>query len=69
MILDEEIARPVLLGRKSHIEMKAHEMKIDIEGIEIIDPEHFEKCEKYIEELFRMRQPERVYTRKGGKIY
>jgi malate dehydrogenase (oxaloacetate-decarboxylating)(NADP+) len=56
MILDEEIAKPVLLGRRSHIEMKAHELKIDMEGIEIIDPEHFEKSEQYTEELFRMRR-------------
>ncbi len=68
MILDEEIARPVLLGRKSHIEMKAHEMKIDIEGIEIIDPEHFEKCEKYVEELFRMRR-RKGFTRARAAKY
>ncbi len=56
MIVDEEIAKPVLLGRKSQIEIKAHELKIDLEGIEIIDPEHCEKAEQYADELFRMRQ-------------
>ncbi len=68
MILDEEIAKPVLLGRKSHIEMKAHEMKIDMEGIEIIDPEHFEKREQYIEELFRMRR-RKGFTRTRAERY
>lgn len=55
IIVDEEIAVPVLLGKRSNIEMKAHEMKIDLQGIETIDPMHFEKREEYIEELFRMR--------------
>ncbi|MGO9480844.1 MAG: NADP-dependent malic enzyme [Candidatus Kryptoniota bacterium] len=68
MIIDEEIARPVLLGRKSYIEMKAHEMKIDIEGIEIIDPEHFEKREEYIEELFEMRH-RKGFTRTRAARY
>lgn len=68
MVLDEEIAKPVLLGRKSHIEMKAHEMKIDIEGIEIIDPEHFEKAEQYVEELFRMRR-RKGFTRTRAARY
>ena len=68
MILDEEIAKPVLLGRKSHIDMKAHEMKIDIEGIEIIDPQHFEKQEHYTEELFRMRR-RKGFTRERAARY
>lgn len=56
MILEEKIAKPVLLGRKSRIETKAHELKIDLDGIEIIDPENFERREQYIDELFKMRQ-------------
>ncbi len=68
MILDEEIAKPVLLGRKSKIEMIAHEMKIDMEGIEIIDPEHFEKQEQYIEELFKMRR-RKGFTRTRAARY
>ncbi|HUI29960.1 MAG TPA: NADP-dependent malic enzyme [Candidatus Acidoferrales bacterium] len=68
MILDEEIAKPVLLGRKSRIETKAHEMKIDMEGIEIIDPEYFDKHEQYIDELFRMRQ-RKGFTRTRAARY
>ncbi len=56
IIIDEEIAKPVLLGKRSQIEMKAHEMKIDMEGIEVIDPANFDKHQEYVEEFFKMRQ-------------
>jgi malate dehydrogenase (oxaloacetate-decarboxylating)(NADP+) len=68
IILDEEIARPVLLGKRSHIEMKANELKIDMEGIEVIDPEDFGKREQYIDELFRMRQ-RKGFTRQQAARY
>ncbi|HQT90993.1 MAG TPA: NADP-dependent malic enzyme [Candidatus Kryptobacter bacterium] len=56
IIIDEEIAKPVLLGRRAQIELKAHEMKIDMEGIEVIDPTKFEKREEYVDAFFKMRQ-------------
>ncbi len=56
IIIDEEIANPVLLGNRTRIEMKAHELKIDLDGIEIIDPAKFDKSEEYIEALFKMRR-------------
>ncbi len=68
VITDERIATPVLLGRKSHIEMKAHEMKIDMEGIEIIDPTHFEKKEEYIEKLFQMRHRKGMTRAEAGRF-
>ncbi len=56
IIIDEEIAKPVLLGKRAQIEMKAHEMKIDMNGIEVIEPAKFEKHEEYVEKFFAMRQ-------------
>ncbi len=68
IIVDETIAIPVLLGRRSVIETKAHEMKIDLEGIEIIDPMHFEKREIYVEEFFKLRQ-RKGFTRAEAERY
>ncbi len=56
LIVDEEIAKPVLLGNRSRIETKAHELKVDLDDIEIIDPTKFEKRESYVDALFEMRK-------------
>ena len=66
-IVDEDIARPVLLGNRSRIEDKAKEMKIDLNGIELIDPNHFGKREGYIDELFRLRQRKGLTRYQAGK--
>lgn len=47
IVLKEKIARPVLLGQRSHIERIATERKIDIEDISIIRPQESEELEKY----------------------
>ena len=56
IVVDEDIAKPVLLGNHSRIEEKAAELKIDLNNIEIIDPSEFDKRKEYIEALFSLRQ-------------
>ncbi len=56
IIVDEDIAKPVLLGNHSHIEEKAAELKIDLNNMEIIDPAEFGKHSEYIEAMFALRQ-------------
>lgn len=56
MIIDEEIARPVLIGRKSIIETKAKDLKVDISNVEIVDPHEYMKMNQYVEELHQIRQ-------------
>ena len=56
IVVDEDIAKPVLLGKHSRIEEKAAELKIDLNNIEIIDPSEFGKRKEYIEALFSLRQ-------------
>jgi len=56
MIIDEEIAKPVLIGRKSTIETKARDLKVDISNVEIVDPHEFTKMNQYVEELHLIRQ-------------
>ncbi len=56
IIMDEDIAKPVLLGNRVRIEKKAHEMKIDLGNMEIIDPARFSKRDEYIETFFKLRQ-------------
>ncbi|HEY4180077.1 MAG TPA: NADP-dependent malic enzyme [Kofleriaceae bacterium] len=55
-IVDEEIARPVLLGRPHEIKQLCDDMSLDmIDRVEIIDPRS-QKNDKYIERLYELRQ-------------
>jgi malate dehydrogenase (oxaloacetate-decarboxylating)(NADP+) len=63
-IVDEGIAKPVLLGRRSEIEDMCNEMSLDMmsHGVEIVDP-RTEKTAAYVERLWGLRQ------RKGMTIF
>jgi malate dehydrogenase (oxaloacetate-decarboxylating)(NADP+) len=54
-ILDENIAVPVLMGRRMVIENKARELGFDQIDAEIIDPAQSPRLEAYVEEFFRLR--------------
>jgi malate dehydrogenase (oxaloacetate-decarboxylating)(NADP+) len=56
-IVEEGIAKPVLLGRPAEIEELCNEMSLDMlsRGVELVDP-RTEKNESYIERLWQLRQ-------------
>jgi len=57
LILDEKIAKPVLLGNKEKILEKIKELELNyIDKIEIVDPEKSEKFNQYAEEFFQIRK-------------
>lgn len=55
-VLDEKIAKPILLGRPDVIKKRAKELNLNIEGAEIIYPRHSDKFDAYCEEHYKMRQ-------------
>ena len=55
-ILDEKIAKPILLGNVATIQAKAVELGLDLSGAEIVDPATSPLRESYIQELYRLRQ-------------
>jgi malate dehydrogenase (oxaloacetate-decarboxylating)(NADP+) len=55
-LVEEKIARPILLGKTIAIHACAEELALDLEGIKIVDPAVSELREPYIQELFRLRQ-------------
>jgi malate dehydrogenase (oxaloacetate-decarboxylating)(NADP+) len=61
--LDEGIVKPILLGDEKEIRKVAEEHAIDLEGIEIVSPQNFEKFEEYVQEFYHLRQ------RKGLTLY
>lgn len=61
VIIDEGIAKPILLGKKEVIIQKAKELSLDIlDSVEIIEPSKYPKFNEYVEEFFQMRQKKGV---------
>ena len=56
ILVDEGIARPVLLGNRDRIERRANADHISLEDIELEDPAQSGRREAYAEYLFRRRQ-------------
>lgn len=55
-LVDDRIAKPILIGKESQIRPLAEKYHVDLKGIEFVDPETFPKIEAYTDELFRLRQ-------------
>ena len=55
-LLDEKIAAPILLGDASNIRAKAAELGLDLGDAQIVNPAKSHLRERYIQELFRLRQ-------------
>jgi malate dehydrogenase (oxaloacetate-decarboxylating)(NADP+) len=55
-LVEEKIAHPILLGNESVIRDRAKELGLDLKETKIVDPLTSSLRERYIEELFRIRQ-------------
>jgi len=55
-IVDQRLARPVLVGRPDEIKAKLDEFGVDESDVDMIWPEHAPRRETYAEELYRLRQ-------------
>jgi len=56
VLVDEEIANPVLLGNAQEIRERATGLHLDLGALEIIDVETHSRLSFYADELFRLRQ-------------
>jgi malate dehydrogenase (oxaloacetate-decarboxylating)(NADP+) len=56
ILLDERIAHPVLLGDSNAIQQKAQELGLSLEGAQIVDPTNSSRHERYVNELYTLRQ-------------
>jgi malate dehydrogenase (oxaloacetate-decarboxylating)(NADP+) len=55
IVLDEQIARPILLGQERKIRQRAEELDLDLEGAEIIHPPDAPQHAPYAREFLDMR--------------
>ncbi|GAB4173567.1 MAG: NADP-dependent malic enzyme [Geothermobacteraceae bacterium] len=56
ILVDEGIAKPILLGEEEEIRAKINELKLDLNGVTIIDPGTYDERGRFIDTLFEMRQ-------------
>ena len=68
VLVDEEIARPVLLGNAAEIRDRAALLHLDPDGLEIIDVETHPRQSFYADELFRLRQRKGVTRTEAGGL-
>ena len=55
ILLDEKIAAPILLGNEDTIRARAEELRLHLNGIQVVDPEKSPRLEEYIEEFYSLR--------------
>ncbi len=56
IILDEEIATPILLGNRATIEERVKALDLDLKGAEIIEPTGSPKLDLYADKYFELRK-------------
>ena len=55
-LVEEKIATPILLGNAASIRKNIADLGLDMNGVTIVDPATSPQRERYIQELFRLRQ-------------
>ena len=69
--LEEGIAQPILLGRRSVIEGLIEEHSLELNGVEVINPrsdEEFERRKAFGEEFFQLRMRHGLTSREGERL-
>ncbi len=56
ILLDEKIAAPILLGNEEKIRARAAELRLHLDGVQIVEPAKFPRLEEYAEEFYSLRQ-------------
>ena len=56
IIVDEKIARPILLGEEKIIRERIKMLDLDLGDIEIIDPAHSPKFDEYVSKYYELRK-------------
>ncbi len=66
-LIEDRIAEPVLIGRRSRIEVLAAELNMDLDRVRVVDPEDFAQMGEYVDDYFRRRQRKGI-TRKEAEV-
>ena len=66
-LLEEKIAVPILLGNAATISKNVAELGLFLDGVQIVDPSISPLRERYVQELFRLRQRRGMTLFEAGK--
>lgn len=67
-VLKEQYAKIVLVGEREKIEQKAKENNLQIEKAKIVDPNHSEKYEEYVNLLYELRKKKGMTIEKAREL-
>lgn len=67
-VIEQGFAKVILLGNEEQIKKDANDKNLDLNGIEIIDPNKSEKKEEYAEVLFELRKKKGMTLEEAKKI-
>ncbi len=67
-LVEQRIARPILLGNADVIALKAATIPVDLTGIEVIDPAKSESRERYLHRLLALRHRKGVTLREASEL-
>ena len=68
ILIDEGIAKPILLGRESVIRERLQSLHLNLNSATIIDPAHSPNLARYADELFRRRQRKGVTNVEAAEL-
>jgi malate dehydrogenase (oxaloacetate-decarboxylating)(NADP+) len=68
ILLDEQIAQPILLGREAVIREKLAQLHFNLDSAIIVDPSRSSERGRYADELFRLRQRKGVTRSEAGEL-
>jgi malate dehydrogenase (oxaloacetate-decarboxylating)(NADP+) len=68
ILLDEKIAQPILLGNEEKIRAKAANLRLHLNGVQIVDPANSPEHDAFAEEFFTLRQRKGVTRTEAGQL-
>lgn len=67
-IVKEKIAKPILLGNLEKIQQEADRINVSLDGVTLLDPNTGKKREKYIQEIYNLRQRKGMTRRRAQSL-
>lgn len=67
-IIENQLAEIILIGNIERIKHNAEELGVDLDDMELIDPNTSDKIEKYINEFYELRKNKGMTIEKASKI-
>jgi malate dehydrogenase (oxaloacetate-decarboxylating)(NADP+) len=68
ILMDEKIARPVLLGDETKIRGAMDDLHLHLDGLQIVDPAKSERLPAYAEEMYSLRQRKGITRREADQL-